>query len=227
MVVFDLVKTMILIGAITGQSSEDFKSAYLDSHSKILAANNYVKEYVSNGITEPTQEMMDAGWGWGGADDSGILVIDEVWTDGIDVLSLYRDVNVIGAYECKQVILRPCYPKWPIGEKSHWIKRMGLLKCFDEQRPEDFFAYWEHIHGPKALLHHIGAGIYIQNHFVKTIKSAPIEWNGSVSLCYWNVDAFKYGHFSRPNSMDVIKEDGSHFMDVFKSLYAEEYVIKK
>ncbi|MFF2455505.1 hypothetical protein [Peribacillus simplex] len=58
-----MVKTMILIGANTGQSSEDFKSAYLDSHSKKLAANNYVQEYVTNGITEPTLEMMDAGWG--------------------------------------------------------------------------------------------------------------------------------------------------------------------
>ena len=33
-VVFDLVKTMILLGANTGQSSKDFMSAYLDSHSK-------------------------------------------------------------------------------------------------------------------------------------------------------------------------------------------------
>ena len=121
--VFDLVKTMILLGANTGQSSEDIMSAYLDSHSKNLAVNTNVKEYTANVITEPTQEMIDAGWGWGGTDDSGILAIDEVWTDGIDVLPLYKEVNVIGAYECKQVILRPCYPKWPLGEKSRWIKR--------------------------------------------------------------------------------------------------------
>ena len=222
-----MIKTMILLGANTGHSSEDFQSSYLDTHVKNVAANTNVKEYTANVIKEPTQEMMDAGWGWGGTDDSGILAIDEVWTDEIDVLSLYKDVNVIGAYEYKQVILRPCYLEWPIGERSHWIKRIGLLKCFDEQRPEHFFAYWEHIHGPKALLHHIGAGIYMQNHFVNTIKPALTEWNGSMSLCYWNVDAFEYGHFSRPDSIDVIKEDGSHFMDVFKALYAEEYVIKK
>lgn len=225
---FNMIKTMILLGAHTGQSSEDFESSYLDSHVKSVAANANVKEYTANVIKEPTQEMIDTGWGWGGVDDSGILAIDEVWTDGtIDVLSLYREMNVIGAYESKQIILRPCYPKWPIGEKSRWIKRMGLLKCFDEQRPEDCFAYWEHIHGPKALLHHIGSGIYAQNHFIETIKPAPINWNGSVSLCYWNIDAFQYGHFSRPDSMDVIKEDGSHFMDVFQALYAEEYVMKK
>jgi len=217
---------MVLLGATKGQSSEEFKSAYLASHAKNIVANNNAKEYVANIISEPTQEMIDAGWGWGGADDSGILAIDEIWTDDIDVLSLYKDMNIIGAYECNQVTLRPCYPKWPLGEKSHWVKRMGLLKCFDEQRPEDFFAYWEHIHGPKALFHHIGAGIYIQNHFVKLIKPAPTEWNGSMSLCYWNVDAFQYGHFSRPDSIDVIKEDGSHFLDIFKALYAEEYIMK-
>lgn len=219
---------MVLLGGNTGQGSGNFQSSYLNSHAKNVAGNAIVKEYIANVITKPTQELINAGWGWGGDDNTGILAIDEVWTDGmIDVPSLYKDMNVIGAYESKQIILRPCSPNWPIGEKSRWIKRMGLLKYFDEQRPEDFFAYWEHIHGPKALLHHIGAVIYAQNHFIETIKPAPIKWNGSVSLCYWNLDAFQYGHFSRPDSMEVIKEDGSHFMDVFQALYAEEYVIKK
>ena len=47
-----------------------------------------------------------------------------------------------------------------------------------------------------------------------------------MSLCYWNVDAFQFGHFSKPDSRAVIAEDGSHFMDRFLALYAEEYIMK-
>ncbi len=220
------MKTMLLLGVKPGQTVEEFKADYIEKHAKLLAANPAVEHLTANIICEPTQEMIDAGWGWGGKDDSGVLAIDEIWTETDDVLSLYEDVNVIGAYETNQVILRDCVAQWPLGTKSHWVKRMGLLKCFDEQRPEDFFQYWEHIHAPKALNHHIGAGKYFQNHFVKCIKPAPVVWNGSMSLCYWNVDAFQFGHFSKPDSRAVIAEDGSHFMDRFLALYAEEYIMK-
>ena len=219
------MKAMVLLGAKPGQSDESFRADYIKGHAATLAAKPAVDKLTANLLCEPTEEMIAAGWGWGGKDDTGVLAIDEVWTDG-DVLELYADANVIGAYECNELSLRDCVAKWPLGTKSHWVKRMGLLKCFDEQRPEDFFQYWAHIHSPKALKHHIGAGKYFQNHFINTIKAAPAVWNGSMSLCYWNVDAFQFGHFSQPDSRAVIAEDGTHFMDRFLALYAEEYIMK-
>lgn len=219
-------KITVLLGVKPGQMSVDFKNAYIKEHGKKLAAKKEIIHLTANIICEPTKELIDAGWGWGGRDDSGILAIDEVWTEAEDVLSFYEDINVIGAYETKEVHLRDCIARWPVGTKSHWIKRMGLLKCFDGQRPEDFFAYWQFIHAPKALCHHIGAGKYLQNHFIKCLKPAPDVWNGSMSLYYWNVDAFRFGHFSQPDSREVIAEDGSHFMDRFLALYAEEYILK-
>ena len=129
------MKTMLLLGLKPGQTAEEFKADYIEKHAKLLAANPAVEHLTANILCEPTQEMIDAGWGWGGKDDSGVLAIDEIWTETDDVLSLYDDVNVIGAYETNQVILRDCVAQWPLGTKSHWVKRMGLLKCFDEQRP--------------------------------------------------------------------------------------------
>ena len=219
------MKAMVLLGAKPGQTEEQFKAEYICGHAAALAAKPEVEHLTANIVCEPTPEMIEAGWGWGGKDDSGVLAIDEIWTEA-DVLELYKDMNVIGAYETNEVRLRDCIAQWPLGTKSHWVKRMGLLKCFDAQRPEDFFQYWEHIHSQKALKHHIGAGKYYQNHFVKPIKAAPVVWNGSMSLCYWNVDAFQFGHFSQPDSRAVIAEDGSHFMDRFLALYAEEYIMK-
>jgi len=104
---------------------------------------------------------------------------------------------------------------------------MGLLKCLEGQRPQDFFNYWEHIHGELALKVHIGAGVYTQNHFIETIKPAPTDWNGSMSLNYWNIDAFQYGHFSQPDSAQLIKKDGSNFLGVFLAMLANEYPMKK
>ena len=192
-----------------------------------MAQDPRILHLTTNMISAPTAEMIDAGWGWGGKDDSGIKAIDEVRTgDETDVLSLYKEADVIGAYEVNEILLRDCIARWPLGTASHWIKRMGLLKCFDDQRVEDFHNYWQYIHAPKALQHHIGAGRYCQNHFVKTLKAAPDVWNGSMSLCYWNADAFRFGHVSKPDSREVIAEDGSHFMDRFLALYAVEYVMK-
>lgn len=219
-------KYMLLLGPKSGQSTDEFKADYISKHAHHLAENPAVEHLTANVLAEPTPEMIEAGWGWGGKDDTGILAIDEIWTHADDVLMLYSDVDVIGAYKTNEIRLRDCAPDWPIGSASHWVKRMGLLKCFDAQRPEDFHAYWQYIHAPKALMHHIGAGKYYQNHFIETVKEAPVVWNGSMSLCYWNVDAFQFGHFSQSNSKDVIAEDGSHFMDRFLALYAVEYVMK-
>lgn len=218
-------KYMVLLGTEQGQTEEEFRSSYIKKHAIELAAQENIFHYTANVLCEPTSEMIEAGWGWGGRNDTGILAIDEVWTEE-DVLSFYENEQVIGAYEAKEVMLRDCVAKWPKGTKSHWLKRMGLLKCFDEQRPEDFFSYWQYIHAPKALKHHLGAGKYFQNHFVRCVKAAPVLWNGSMSLSYWNVDAFRFGHFSQPDSRDVIAEDGCHFMDRFLALYVEEYVMK-
>ncbi len=219
-------KYMLLLGAGPGESPDEFRSKYINDHADRLAKCPDIIHMTANLLAEPTEEMIKAGWGWGGKDDSCILAIDEVWMDDENLMSHYKDMNVIGAYETKEIRIRDCSPDWPKGEASHWVKRMGLLKCFDEQRPEDFHQYWEHIHAPKALKHHIGAGKYYQNHFVKTIKEAPVDWNGSMSLCYWNVEAFQFGHFSQPDSREVIAEDGTHFMDRFLALYAIEYVMK-
>jgi hypothetical protein len=218
-------KTFVILGSLESQDHEQFKEIYLNDHKQQILKNSKVKRYVANVIEEPSDELINAGWGWGERDTAGIKAIDEIWCEEDYRSDLYADNDiVIGAYTVNEIVCRPCYPKWPVGERSHWIKRMGLLKCLEEQRPEDFFQYWHHIHGPKALKHHIGAGCYVQNHFSETLKAAPVAWNGAVSLCYWNADAFQYGHFSGPDSMAVIKEDASHFIGKFVALLAGEYV---
>ncbi len=196
--------------------------------SDMLVTDSQIEQYVTNFVKEPSQELLDAGWGWGGADDTGIIMFDEIWTrEPINVASLFEGEQLIGVYEVDEVILRTVPGVWPEGEKSPWVKRIGLLKCFTGQRVEDFHAYWRKNHGELALTHHVGAAIYKQNHITDAIVPAPSEWNGIVMLSYWNANAFAWGHFPRGDSMAAIKEDGSHFMEVFRAFCAEEYIVKR
>lgn len=221
------MKTIVLLGLGSSQSVADFQQDHLGVFAKTVECRKNVKQYVINLVKEPTQTLMDAGWGWGGEDDSGVVAFDELWSDDhLDISAMYEGENVIGAYEVDEVILKASSYDWPAHTKSPWIKRIGLLKCFSDQRPEDFHAYWKKNHGEIALTHHIGTSAYKQNHIIEALKEAPVEWNGIVMLSYWNEDAFKYGHFPREDSLEIVKEDGSHFMEVFRAFYAEEYVIK-
>lgn len=221
-------KSIVLLSAPEGMDNDDFLSMYLNKHARKLLDDSSVLRYVANVIEEPSETLLQAGWGWGGKGDSGIRAVDEVWTKDGNVLECYgKTANIIGAFKANEVVLRPCFPELPLGEKSYWLKRIGLLKCLDGQRPEDFFEHWQFIHGPIALKEHIGAGCYIQHHFTETLKAAPVAWNGSVSLSYWDINAFRYGHFSRPESMAVIKEDGAKFLGVFLAMLASEYVMRR
>lgn len=222
------MKSIVLLGQEPGLSDEEFQQHHLREFAPRVAAEPEVLQYFANLVKEPTEEMLAAGWGWGGADDTGVVAIDEIWSDQpVDIPAIYGGRNVIGSYVVDEVILRTAPFDWPVGEKSPWVKRIGLLKCFQDQRVEDFHAYWRKNHAEIALTHHIGAGMYKQNHIVDTIQEAPVDWNGIVMLSYWNVEAFRLGHFSRPDSLEVVKKDGAHFMEVFRAFYAEEYILKR
>lgn len=224
-------KKIVFLGTATGKSQEDFHDYYMDKVAPRIAADEHVQQYYANKIIPPSQELVDAGWGWGGYDDSGIFAMDEIWADpGFDVLSFYKDdaeVKLLGAFDTDEIVIRPTLFEGEVGQKSPWIKRIGLCKCDDKMRPLDFFNYWEYVHAPLALHTHIGAGYYGQQHFQKTLAPAKIAWNGMCILKYWSVDAFRYAHFSRPTAQAEIQKDCSNFLDKFYSCLGEEYVMKK
>lgn len=224
-----MAKAVVLLKAKEGQSAEAFEADYLGPHASGMVADEAISKYVANVLREPTQEMLDAGWGWGGTEDVGILAIDEVWTDDVDkVFSFYDDDNVYAAYEAVQNDVRTCLdPVTAPGEKSPWIKRLGLMRKAEGMRDQDFFGYWKEIHGPKAFRIHNTAR-YEQNQLVRPLKEGPEKWQGLADLYYWNIDAFQYGHFSFPGAQQVIAEDVAQFQDKWLALpYGEEYIMKR
>lgn len=224
-------KVMLFLGAKPGQSDEDFESEYLGAHADALIANQRILKATENILRAPTEEMLEAGWGWGGSEDTGIDAIDEIWVDGVDedsVLDWYKDDNVVMAYVIDQYDVKTCLdPDLPAKTPSPWIKRMGLIRKAKGMRQQDFVGYWKDIHGPKALKIHIGTARYEQDRFVRVLKESNADWDGLASLYYWNIDAFRYGHFSFPGAQEIIKEDTSNFQDQWLALpYGEEYVLK-
>lgn len=226
------MKTMVFIGLKDGQTQEEWEQWYLGEHADRLEAVDGVTRLTLNILRDPTPEMVDAGWGWGAADDTGIAGIDEVWSEGVDdILSYYDDADVILAYEVDQNNVFSCLePVMPRGEKSPWIKRLGLLRRAEGMRKQDFVGYWKEIHGPKAKEIHRGASQYEQNRFVNVLYEKPGvgPWDGSMSLYYFGIDPFRYAHFSFPGAQQVIAEDCANFQEKFLALpYGEEYVIKR
>lgn len=223
-------KKIVFLGTAKGRDREDFHEYYLNNVAQRIAAVDEVQQYYANKIVVPSEELVEAGWGWGGYDDSGIFAMDEIWAEpGFDVLSLYEgdeEVEILGAYDTDELIVRPTLASGKIGDKSSWIKRIGLCKCHDDMRPIDFFHYWEYVHAPLALHTHIGAGFYGQQHFIETLVPNKVAWNGMCILDYWSVDAFRFAHFSRPGAQQEIMEDCKAFLDKFYSMCGEEYMMK-
>lgn len=224
-------KKVVFLGSASGLSREQFHEYYLENVCPKILQNENVLQYYANKIVVPSKELIDAGWGWGGYDESGIFALDEIWCkEGFDFMSLYAndgEIKLLGAYDTDEVVCRPTLAKWEIGAKSPWIKRIGLCKCRDDQNPDDFHRYWEYVHAPLALHTHIGAGFYGQQHFHKTLVPNAVAWNGMCILDYWSVDAFRFAHFSRPTAQQEIVADCAAFLDKFFSMCAEEYVMKR
>ena len=218
-------------GALDDAARERFHMLYLNEHTPKIVERPEVLQYYANKIVVPSQELVDAGWGWGGYDESGIFAMDELWCeDGFDFMTLYEDdeqVKVLGAYDTDEVVVRPTLAQWEVGAKSPWIKRIGLCKCREDENPRDFHDYWEFVHAPLALHTHIGAGFYGQQHFINTLVPNAVAWNGLCILDYWSIDAFRFAHFSRPSAQKEIQDDCKHFLDKFFSMCGEEYVMKR
>ena len=104
-------KKTVFLGTATDVEREAFHDYYMEQVAPVIAAHPSVNQYYANKIVVPSQELIDAGWGWGGYDDSGIFAMDEIWcAEGFDVLSLYEnlpEVKIIGAYDTDEVVCRP------------------------------------------------------------------------------------------------------------------------
>lgn len=222
-------KVFVLLGCPENEKLEEFRARYLDAHKDtVLAAD--VERYIANLIEEPGAELQEAGWGFLGKDTSGIEAIDEVWTNDVDkLIGQYKSEKIIAVYRTEEHVLRPVNMEaWPLGEKTFWIKRITLMTGRDDLTLEEFFHYWQNNHGPLACKHHIGAGIYIQNNVMETPvkQEGLVDWTAVVELQYWNVEAFKYGHFSRKESSAEIKADIPKFIGKAATFLASEYIQK-
>lgn len=222
-----MYKITVMVGPREGQTKDEFVKYYLGEHAETVLSHDEVKHYICNVCEEPSQELLDAGWGWAGGTEKKYWAIDQIWSETENVLGfLPEGSNVIGAFVSDELVMRPCEYAWEPGKKSHWLKRITFMTRPADMRKQDFFEHWEYVHGPKAITHHIGAGIYVQDRVVDTLVADVEPWDAIVTLAYWNKEAFQYGHFSRPDSAQIIKEDCACFIDILDANLVSEYVMR-
>ena len=69
--------------------------------------------------------------------------------------------------------------------------------------------------------------IYVQNNVVEVPVGRKVEWDGVTEILYWDVNAFKYGHFSQPDSRQVLGADCKQFIGPGMTLLFKEYIMKR
>lgn len=221
-------KIMVLLGKPQDMPDQDFEKLYLEKHAKNIACLPNVRRYIANCVKQPDQKLMDAGWGWTAMDPLGVGAVDEVWADPqFYNSSIYADFMVIGAYEVMEYVIRPCYTNWPLGAKSRFIKRIGMQTPIPGKPIEEAMGYWLTRHVPKALEHHTGLSKYTQEHILQVLDPNSAGISALVGLHYWNLDAFQFGHFSRPDSAKIIQEDCANFRVDSYAVLVDEYEMKR
>lgn len=217
-------KVFVFLGCKQGETTDEFVARYMSDHKeKILSAG--VTRYLANVVEEPSEELLNAGWGVFALDGNEIVAFDEVVTDDVDrLMAQYEGEKLIHVYRTDEFVIRPCVVDTPKGEQTIWLKRVTLIRRKEGITREECHKHWQGVHGPLGLIHLTGAGLYVQNNIVETLVGEDY-WDGVTELQYWNVNAFKYGHFSRgQESKDVMLDDCKKFLGPGLTLLVREYV---
>lgn len=220
-------KVFAFLNKKDNETLDQFHARYLGSHKdKVLAFG--VEKYSANVCTQPSDELVKAGWGVYPSDQNVFEAFDEVWTNDVDgLIKLYDDESLICIYRVEENVVRSCVVDTPEGEPNFWLKRITLIRRREGMSQQDFFKYWQTVHGPLAAKHLIGAGIYVQNNVVEVPVGREVEWDGVTEILYWDVNAFKYGHFSQPDSRQVLGADCKEFIGPGMTLLFKEYIMKR
>jgi len=224
-------KLVILLGG----EAEHLRRTYLEEHAARLAAISGVQEYRANIKAAP--DPNDPTAATNGTDPYGVLAIDEIkgaspqfsWKD---VEALYRQAEaegfrLIGAYSVTEYMVRELYTCRPTGIRSPEVKRIALLTRPEGKSHADAMQYWITQHPLFCFRHHTGMAAYSQYHINQRLTPDSPELDGFPILSYWNADAFRYGHFSREDTKDLMMEDCRGFRSTSFVVSVEEYVMKR
>ncbi len=217
---------MVLLGGVGGA---DFRSWYLQSHAVALRACREVIRYKASLIVPPSGELEEILRLSGGVCFCPweVLAVDSLYgCTWNDVTEFYHDCRVIGAYLTTEFPIRELLTDRPLGQKSPELERLGMLIRPRGVGHADAMRHWIEVHPAKALEHHSGLAAYTQNHVDECLTDDAPDIDGFNSLLYWNLDALRYGHFSRPDSASIIQEDCAHFRSITYTLAAEHYIMK-
>lgn len=218
-------KILVLLG--DAPHGKTFADWYLNEHAPAVSNLHSVTEYLANPVLSESDSIAAAYAGGTGTDPWGVKGVDEIkgatWEE---LLPIYKDANVIAAYFSTEYTIRKLLTDRPLQQKTPEIKRIGLLIKPHNKTHDEAMQYWIAEHPVKTIIHHYGMASYNQNHLdAKLVPQSP-DIDGINCLLYWNLDALKFGHFSRPDSKEVIMEDCTHFRSDTYCLITDEYIMK-
>lgn len=220
-------KVIALLGFQTS-ATETFETWYLNSHVPAVASHPCVRGYTANLRNTKYDEEISASLGCTASDPWACGAVDELFvTSWADVRHIYTEVKLLGVYTVTEYTIRQLTTDRELGKQSPEIKRFCMLTRPHGKSREECMQYWIENHPQKCFKHHSGMAAYAQNHIENTLEDNSIALDCFASLLYWNLDALKFGHYSQPDSKQVILEDTTHFRSTSHQLTMDEFIIKK
>jgi uncharacterized protein (TIGR02118 family) len=108
------------------------------------------------------------------------------------------------------------------------IKVIVVVKRKPGISREEFYKYWENVHGPLVAKHIPGLRKYIQNHFIE-VPGQEYEGDGIIETWYDDIAAWRKSmEFNKTKEAKPLGEDWAKIADMSppKMWIVEEHVIK-
>lgn len=162
------------------------------------------------------------------ADPYGVFAVDLIkGLEWADISDFYENLDAIGVYEVTEHIIRPLDTDRPLGRPSPEPRRFAMLTKPVDKTHDEAMAYWLGRHPEFCLTHHTGMASYTQNHIDRILSGNSPLLDGFADISYWNEDAFRFGHFSRPDSMELMLADCRNFRSTSSVVPVTEWILAR
>ena len=222
-----MIKQFTLVTRKPGLTREEFNRHWKEIHGPIFAKAPGLKRYVQNHYVEiPGRDYLADGIVETWFDDMDAQQNLKAWIDSGEAKELMDDAakfldgskETVWFTEEHEMISGGSYP----------IKEIGIVYRKPSMTREEFYRYWENVHGPLAMRTIPGLRKYIQNHLI-SLPGVQYDGDGIVETWYDSLKDFQnLDDFYQSADGKALLEDADKFLDGNNknTWLVQEHVIK-
>jgi len=211
--------------------AEDFRSEYLAALRQLAAQERGPLRCIANFVDVPAAE---AGLDPLATPPPAYDAVLETWWDSLEGeaelerlhAAATRVVAASFSYHVREVVQKDYVRTWPPGQRSPGIKGIYAVVRRSGSTPQEFARHWQEVHGPLALLHHVGLSKYVQDVTVAPLTPGAPEFDGFSELHFPTARDMRERFIDSPEGARRISQDVAKFVASAVRLDSSEYVLR-